>query len=49
MMLTRFINRLPIINFIISFTALNFQFFVLYPWHKELSLEFIEIKKLISS
>ena len=48
-MWSKFVHKLPIINLVISFTALNFQIFILYPWHKELSLEFKEIKKIISS
>ena len=42
-----FKNNIPMINFVISFTALNFQFFILYPWFEELSIELGDIKKLI--
>ena len=42
-------SNLPIINFAVSFTALSFQFFILNPWHKQLSTEFNELKVLILS
>ncbi len=32
----------------IFITALNFQLFVLYPWHKELSINFNEIKQILN-
>jgi len=36
-MSTRFYKHLPLLNFIISSTALTFQVSVLYPWHEEIS------------
>jgi hypothetical protein len=44
---TKFKVNLPIINFAIAFSALNFQVFVLYPWHNQLNLEVIDLRKVI--
>ena len=32
-------------NFLVASSALGFQVFVLYPWHKELDASFDELKK----
>jgi solute carrier family 25 phosphate transporter 3 len=32
-------------NFVVATSALSFQVFVLYPWHKELKDSFEELKK----
>ncbi|KAF3766593.1 hypothetical protein M406DRAFT_255275 [Cryphonectria parasitica EP155] len=32
-------------NFVVASSALGFQVFVLYPWHKELDAGFEELKK----
>lgn len=32
-------------NFLVASSALGFQVFVLYPWHKELDAGFEELKK----
>ena len=37
-------QRLTIVNLGIAISALAFQIFVLYPWHKELSQDFQEIQ-----
>ena len=44
-----FQNRLflPIVNFMISSTALFFQITVLLPWQEKLSKQMIELQKLI--
>lgn len=36
---------LPYINFGVAATALGFQYFVLYPWHKELDKDFQIMKQ----
>lgn len=41
-MITRAIS---LTNFAVASTALGFQVFVLYPWHKELDAGFEELKK----
>ncbi|KAK3998140.1 hypothetical protein QBC44DRAFT_313931 [Cladorrhinum sp. PSN332] len=41
-----FITRLiSITNFCVATSALGFQVFVLYPWHKELDENFEKLKK----
>jgi len=40
--LTRFVS---LTNFVVASSALCFQVFVLYPWHKELDHGFEELKK----
>jgi hypothetical protein len=42
--MTFYRKYLPLINFCISSSALGFQIFVLYPWHKQLSDEFDDLK-----
>ena len=44
-MLSKFYNKLPIINFIIASSALTFQVSVLYPWHKEISYQIDKLGK----
>jgi len=36
---------LPYINFVVATTALSFQYFVLYPWHKQLDEDFVVLKE----
>jgi len=31
---------LPYVNFVVATAALSFQYFVLYPWHKQLDEDF---------
>lgn len=38
-------RRFSITNFGIATSALMFQVFVLYPWHKQLDDDFAELKK----
>jgi len=41
-----FITRvISLTNFMVASSALGFQVFVLYPWHKELDAGFEELKK----
>ncbi|TLD32890.1 hypothetical protein PspLS_00722 [Pyricularia sp. CBS 133598] len=41
-----FITRpISMTNFAVASSALGFQVFVLYPWHKELDASFEELKK----
>ncbi|TQV91318.1 hypothetical protein IF1G_10199 [Cordyceps javanica] len=42
MLITRGIS---LVNFAVASTALGFQVFVLYPWHKELDTAFEELRK----
>lgn len=42
MIVTRVIS---LTNFMVASSALGFQVFVLYPWHKELDAGFEELKK----
>lgn len=42
MIITRAVS---LTNFVVASTALGFQVFVLYPWHKELDERFEELKK----
>lgn len=42
MIVTRAIS---LTNFLVASSALGFQVFVLYPWHKELDAGFDELKK----
>lgn len=42
MIITRAIS---VTNFMVASSALGFQVFVLYPWHKELDERFEELKK----
>jgi hypothetical protein len=42
MIVTRAIS---LTNFVVASSALGFQIFVLYPWHKELDAGFEELKK----
>jgi len=37
-------RRFSLFNFSIASTALAFQVFVLYPWHKRLDDDFLELK-----
>lgn len=37
-------RRFSLTNFVIATTALGFQVFVLYPWHKRLDDDFVELK-----
>jgi hypothetical protein len=44
------INKLvPIINLVISSTALGFQIRVLYPWHNDLDKKFNDLDKKIDN
>jgi len=38
-------RRFSLTNFFIATTALGFQVFVLYPWHKTLDEDFQELRK----
>jgi hypothetical protein len=38
-------NKLPLLNFIIASTAFAFQTNVLYPWHKQLSLQIEKLER----
>jgi hypothetical protein len=38
-------RRFSLTNFVIATTALGFQVFVLYPWHKQLDDDFVELKR----
>lgn len=38
-------RRFSLTNFFIATTALGFQVFILYPWHKRLDDDFQELKK----
>jgi hypothetical protein len=38
-------RRFSLTNFVIATTALGFQVFVLYPWHKQLDDDFMELKR----
>jgi len=38
-------RRFSVTNFLIATSALGFQVFVLYPWHKQLDDDFEELKK----
>lgn len=42
MIITRGIS---LTNFVVASSALGFQIFVLYPWHKQLSEDFENLKK----
>lgn len=44
-MFSKYYPYLPLVNFTISTAALSFQMFILYPWHEQLSKEFIDLKK----
>lgn len=37
-------RRFSITNFVIATSALGFQVFVLYPWHKQLDDDFKDLK-----
>jgi hypothetical protein len=37
-------RRFSLTNFFIATSALGFQVFVLYPWHKRLDDDFLELK-----
>jgi hypothetical protein len=39
---TKYLKWLPLIALIVALFALSFQVFVLYPWHEELSREFVK-------
>lgn len=46
MVMGPFIRRvIPYVNFAVACSALCFQFFVLYPWHKELDMDFQRLKE----
>lgn len=46
MVLGPFVRKvLPYINFVVASSALAFQYFVLYPWHKELDNDFQKMKE----
>jgi len=38
-------RRFSLTNFVIATSALCFQVFVLYPWHKQLDEDFAELRK----
>ena len=38
-------RAISLTNFLVASSALGFQVFVLYPWHKELDAGFEELKK----
>lgn len=40
-----FARTVSITNFLVASSALSFQVFVLYPWHKELDAGFEALKK----
>lgn len=42
MIITRLVS---LTNFVVASSALGFQVFVLYPWHKQLDESFEELKK----
>ena len=44
-MFRRFYRNLPLVNFFISSSALAFQMNVLYPWHKQLRKDILQLKK----
>lgn len=37
-------RRFSVTNFFIASSALAFQIFVLYPWHKQLDEDFVDLK-----
>lgn len=37
-------RRFSVTNFFIASSALAFQVFVLYPWHKQLDEDFVDLK-----
>lgn len=39
-----FTRGISVTNFLVASSALSFQVFVLYPWHKELDAGFEELK-----
>ncbi|KAH8662777.1 mitochondrial phosphate carrier protein [Ilyonectria robusta] len=41
----RFTRAISLTNFLVASSALGFQVFVLYPWHKELDAGFDDLKK----
>lgn len=41
----RVTRAISLTNFLVASSALGFQVFVLYPWHKELDVGFEELKK----
>ena len=43
----KWMKYLPIIALVISICALTFQVTVLYPWHEELSREFVKLARLM--
>jgi hypothetical protein len=38
-MLSQIYKHLPLLNFVVSSTALTFQVTVLYPWHEQISYQ----------
>lgn len=40
-----FTRAVSLTNFVVASSALGFQVFVLYPWHKELDAGFEDLKK----
>lgn len=46
-MFNRLYKNLPLVNFFISTSALTFQVAVLYPWHKDISLQLDKLTKQI--
>ncbi len=40
-----FTRSVSLTNFLVASSALGFQVFVLYPWHKELDAGFEELKR----
>lgn len=40
-----FTRRISLTNFLVATSALGFQVFVLYPWHKQLDDEFKALKE----
>ncbi|KAF3481512.1 uncharacterized protein GIQ15_04271 [Arthroderma uncinatum] len=40
-----FTRGVSLTNFLVATSALGFQVFVLYPWHKQLDNAFAELKK----
>jgi hypothetical protein len=49
MFFSKFKQHLPLINFAVAFSALNYQIFVLCPWHTQLSKEFTDLRKVIQT
>jgi hypothetical protein len=48
-MFNQFIQKLPLLNFCTSITALTFQIMVLYPCNKNLSIKIDNINKLLEN